>query len=194
MISHADEQIGRVLDEVQRIGGANETLIVFSGDHGLALGEHGLMGKQNPYDHSIRVPLVVAGPGVPRGRRVDSLVYAASIFPTVCELVGVSVPESVQFPSLVPELTTRGGGGEKLIFGAYRDVQRLVRSETYKLVWYPSIDRIQLFNLDQDEWEMHDLSGDPDYAGVVAELSKELALLQAELDDPLDRIKPKEVG
>src|SRR5690606_1945325 len=72
--SHADQQIGRILDALESTGEMDRTVIVFSGDHGLALGEHGLLGKQNPYEHSVRVPLVISSPTVPPGEVCSDLV------------------------------------------------------------------------------------------------------------------------
>ena len=90
--TYMDSQIGRILDALEKSGKAANTYVIFTGDHGLAVGQHGLMGKQNMYDHSIRMPLLIAGPGVPEGRRVDALVYQHSLFATTCELAGVDPP------------------------------------------------------------------------------------------------------
>ncbi|MFN0101679.1 MAG: sulfatase-like hydrolase/transferase, partial [Bryobacteraceae bacterium] len=87
IITHLDAQIGRILDTLDREGLTKDTLIVFAGDNGLAVGQHGLLGKQNLYDHSIRVPLILAGPGVPAGQRTDTLVYLFDIFPTMFEML-----------------------------------------------------------------------------------------------------------
>lgn len=108
IITHMDREFGRLLDALEASGVDESTLIVFSGDHGLALGEHGLMGKQNPYDHSIRVPLVFSGPGIPRGVEVSELVYSGSIFPTICDLVGIDIPDHVEFDSLRPVIYESG--------------------------------------------------------------------------------------
>ncbi|MDE3198931.1 MAG: sulfatase-like hydrolase/transferase, partial [Acidobacteriota bacterium] len=91
-ITYMDAQIGRILDALEESGRASDTYVILAADHGLAVGEHGLMGKQNIYDHSIRMPLIVGGPGIPAGRRVDELVYQHSLFATTCELAGVAVP------------------------------------------------------------------------------------------------------
>ena len=95
MITHADAQMGRVLQVLRETGQAENTIIVFAGDNGLALGQHGLMGKQNLYDHSIRVPLIFCGPGVPRGLRSEAHCYLFDIYPTLCDLLGLPIPEIV---------------------------------------------------------------------------------------------------
>lgn len=171
--SHADEQIGRLLDVIE-----DDTIVVFSGDHGLALGEHGLMGKQSMYEHSMRVPLVLAGPGVPAGVRDDALVYQASIYPTLCALTGVPVPEGIDFPALL--------GADPLpdtAFGAYRHLQRMVRTRRWALTAYAPARRVQLFDVKADPWQIDDLSGDPAHHEVVRQLLELLRASQAELGD-----------
>ncbi|MDZ8170657.1 sulfatase-like hydrolase/transferase [Microbacterium xanthum] len=185
ILSHVDEQIGRILDRLEEMGVAEDTLVVFSGDHGLALGEHGLMGKQNPYDHSIRVPLLFAGPGVRSGRRLDELVYQSSIYATIAELVGVAAPPGVEMASLADAVAGRPHEERAVVFGAYRHVQRLVRTKRHKFVDYPQHGREQLFDLDADPWEMTNLAADPAYAGLRDDLRAVLQALQMQLEDPL---------
>jgi arylsulfatase A-like enzyme len=171
--SHADEQIGRLLDTLD-----DDTVVVFSGDHGLALGEHGLMGKQSMYEHSMRVPLVFAGPGVPAGVRDDSLVYQASIFATLCALTGVPVPEGLEFPPLLGPLTEPGEA-----FGAYRHLQRMVRTPRWALTAYAQARRVQLFDVVADPYQTRDLAGDPAHRAVVEDLLERLRAWQVKLDD-----------
>ena len=96
VISHLDEQLGRIFAALKSTGQAENTLILFTSDHGLAIGSHGLRGKQNMYEHTVAVPLVLAGPGVPEGARRDAPVYLSQLYPTSCELVGVKVPATVE--------------------------------------------------------------------------------------------------
>jgi len=185
LITYMDEQIGRVLDALEQSGKASNTYVILTADHGLAVGEHGLLGKQNLYDCSVRMPLLIAGPGIAAGRRVDELVYQHSMYATTCELAGVPVPSTVQFPSLAPLL--RGGSQPvyDAVFSYYRDFQRMVRTRTHKLIVYPQIHRIQLFDIEKDPWEIHDLSDDAASAGIKADLMQRLRQLQKQLDDPL---------
>ena len=113
-IAFLDSQVGRILDALRASGQYERTLIVFTSDHGLAIGSHGLFGKQNLYDHSMRSPLVIAGPGVPRDRRSDAMCYLLDVFPTLGELAGVSGPEGNEGRSLVPNLADRTAGGPRL--------------------------------------------------------------------------------
>ncbi len=137
IISHLDAQIGRVLDALDRSGQAENTVVVFTGDNGLALGQHGLFGKQSLYDHSIRVPLIVAGPGIPSGRRIDALVDIHSLFATTCDMAGVRIPAGVELPSLVPLLTGTKESLHDDFYGAYIQTQRLVRTEQLEADHHP---------------------------------------------------------
>lgn len=183
MITHMDAQIGRILAALEASGQAENTIVVFSSDHGLAVGRHGLLGKQNLYDHSIRPPLIFAGPGVPEGRRSDALCYLFDIFPTLCELCGLEIPRTVEGRSLAGILHGEEDGGRDVIFGAYRNVQRMIRTERWKLIRYPQIHKTQLFDLRNDPHELHDLAMNPDHSSQVRELLERLERLQRELDD-----------
>ena len=174
IITHADHHIGRILDALEATGKADNTIIIFSADHGLAVGQHGLMGKQNQYDCSVRMPFVFCGPGIEAGRKNDALVYLQSAFATTCEMAGVKAPETVQFPSLVPLLEGRQQKLYDCVYGAYRDFQRMVRTERYKLIRYPHVGEVQLFDLQNDPWEMKDLAEDPKYAQRVKDLDAKL--------------------
>ena len=146
--TYMDAQIGRILDALEKSGQAGNTYVIFTADHGLAVGQHGLMGKQNLYDHSIRMPLVISGPDVPRGRRVSHMVYQHSLFATTCELAGVEVPKSVEFPSLVDLLRSGGGPKHDAMFCYYRQFQRAVRTTDHKLIVYPQAGDHPAFRLE----------------------------------------------
>lgn len=184
MIAHMDHQIGRVLSALKDAGKSHNTIVVFASDHGLAIGSHGLLGKQNMYDHSVRAPLVFAGPGVPRGAS-GALCYLYDIFPTLCELTGLSVPETVEGKSLVKIMNSRATGVRDEIFGAYRNAQRMIRTDRWKLIDYPQIGRSQLFDIKADPHEMHDLSDHPRHTALKERLRSRLTLLQRQFDDPL---------
>ena len=185
MISHLDAHLGRILDALDATPFATNTVIVFAGDNGLAVGRHGLLGKQSLYDHSVRVPLVIAGPGVPAGKRTDALCYLFDLFPTLCELCGVSTPATIEGKSLVPLLRGKSKQVRQEIFGAYRDVQRMVRDSRWKLIHYPKIGRRQLFDMVNVPDEINDLSGSPVHAQRMAEFQLRLARLQQEFGDTL---------
>ncbi len=110
-IEFLDEQVGRIIDALKATGQSENTLIVYSADHGLAIGSHGLFGKQNLYDHSMRAPLILAGPGIPKGKKLDAMGYLLDIFPTLGELAGVTGPDGSEGLSLVPALAGQPGSG-----------------------------------------------------------------------------------
>lgn len=185
MITHLDAQIGRVLEALEASGKADNTIVIFTSDQGLAVGQHGLMGKQDLYDHSTRMPFLLAGPGIPSGRRNDALFYMQSLFATTCDMAGLPVPASVQFPSLVPLITGEKRRLHDALYGAYLNVQRSVRTEDWKLIRSPREGRTQLFNLREDPWERDNLAGDPRHAATQAALDARLRQLMREMKDPL---------
>jgi choline-sulfatase len=186
IITHMDEQIGLILRALRESGQANNTYVILTADHGLAVGQHGLMGKQNMYDHSVRMPLLISGPGVPKGKRVDELVYQHSMFATTCELAGVPVPKSVEFPSLADVVTGRGAAKHDAVFSYYRDFQRMVRTREHKLIVYPQIKRQQVFDLRKDPWETKDVSEETEYRATKEMLFARLRRFQQELGDKLE--------
>jgi len=190
MITHLDAQLGRVVEALAEEGALDDTVIVFAGDNGLAVGQHGLFGKQSCYEHSVRVPLVFAGPGIPEGERTDAYAYLFDIFPTLCELTDASIPDSVEGTSLVPAMTDHAESIRDVLYFAYTDLQRAVKDRRFKLVEYavPDRDRVtQLFDLQADPWELVNLASDEQYAGEVARLRGELVRLRDEWDDKESR-------
>lgn len=178
MISHLDHEFGRLLSTLEAQGELDNTLIVVAGDHGLAVGQHGLMGKQNLYDHSVRVPLVFAGPGIPAGQQSDTLVYLLDIFPTLCDLTGLPIPDSVEGRSLLPCLRGDGLASDPL-FLAYEDSIRGVTDGHHKLIEYACGDT-QLFDLQADPREMNNLAAT---SPLLPELRQTLCRLAREWDD-----------
>ena len=185
MITHVDAQIGAVMAALEESGHAENTIVVFAGDNGLAVGRHGLMGKQNMYEHSVHVPLIMCGPGIPEGETRDAFCYLLDIYPTLCDLIDVPVPESVEGRSLLPILQDPTAKVRDTLFFAYRDLQRSVRDEQYKLIEYVVEGQrtTQFFDLQADPWELRDLSDDPEYAEHRARLRGELVRWRDELDD-----------
>jgi arylsulfatase A-like enzyme/metal-dependent hydrolase (beta-lactamase superfamily II) len=189
-ITFLDSQVGRILDALRASGQYERTIIVFTSDHGLAIGSHGLFGKQNLYDHSMRSPLVIAGPGIPKGRRSDAMCYLLDVFPTLGALTGVSAPEGNEGRSLVPSLADSPRGHRESIFTAYADAQRAVRDDRWKLIVYPKVNKTQLFDLKRDPIEMLDLANDANHAGEVTRLLSMLKGWQGRLGDSLALTSP----
>ncbi len=170
-IEYMDQQIGRILDGLKEAGHADNTIVVFTSDHGLAIGSHGLFGKQNLYDHSMRVPLVMAGPGVREGMKSDAMCYLLDIFPTLGEKCGIAPAQGSEGKSFDAVLAGRAEGHRTRVLTAYRQVQRAIRDDRWKLILYPKINRMQLFDLKSDPWEMKDLAADPARTAEVKRLT-----------------------
>ena len=190
IITHLDEQIGRILDALDKSAKRENTYIFFTADHGLALGDHGFIGKQNLYDRSIRVPLIIVGPGIPQNKKNDELVYLQDIMATALDIAGIDKPAQVDFHSLLP--LTKGeaqSSAYSAVYGAYLNRQRMVRTKDFKLIIYPSIAKARLYNIKTDPDELHDLAGNPDYEGIMKELFKKLSALQEDVGDRQDLTK-----
>jgi arylsulfatase A-like enzyme len=183
-ITGLDFHIGRLLATLNELGLAEETIIVFSADQGIAIGSHGLLGKQNLYDHSMKAPLFFAGPSIPHGRS-DALVYLLDIYPTICDLAGVPLPQGIDGVSFKPVMTGKVKEVRTELITAYRTVQRAYRDRRWKLIRYPQVDVTQLFDLQRDPDELRNLSGDPSQAARVRQLTGRLAELQKRFGDDL---------
>ncbi len=173
-ISYLDMLIGRVLDTLDASPAANNTIVVFSADSGVARGSHGLIGKQNLYEHSLRVPLIIAGPGIPVGQKTDAMCYLFDVMPTLGAICGVTPPPTSEGQDLSAIVRHPGLPGRSTLFFAYRDVQRAIRDERYKLLHYPRIHRTQLFDLTADPHEIQDLSAEAQHADKLRELEGRL--------------------
>lgn len=191
-ITFLDAQIGRILAALQQAGLADNTIVVFASDSGLAIGSHGLFGKQNLYDHSMRSPLIFAGPGIPRGKRNDGLCYLLDIYATLGDMAGVKAPDGNEGKSLVPLMTGKAGSVRDSLFLAYARVQRAVRDDRWKLIAYPHINHRQLFDLKNDPHEMKDLATDPGHVREVERLLMLMRRWQADSGDtqPLTTAAP----
>lgn len=174
VIDDMDHHIGRILSALRESGRDQNTVIIFTSDHGLALGSHGLMGKQNMYEHTIGVPFIIAGPGIPQGQCTDAQIYLRDMYPTTCELAGIAIPETVQAKSFASVIRGQTDSIYPAVFGYYHDVQRMIRTDRWKLIRYPKIDRYQLFDLHNDPHEQRDLSELAEHQATVTKLSREM--------------------
>ena len=211
MITSTDAQIGRILQSLEASGVADSTIIVFSGDNGLALGQHGLLGKQNVYEHSVGVPLVFSGPNIPKNKKVDALAYLHDVFPTLCGLAGLAIPETVETEDLTPIIKGEKEQVRESMMYAYNTWpgdflsknrkhnpgggERAVRKGDYKLIVSAKEDATtyQLFNLKTDPWELSDLSKAEEYALVKEGLKQELQKLMLKAGDTA-KLDKKEFG
>lgn len=184
-ITHTDAQIGRILDALEENGQRENTIIVFSSDNGLAIGSHGLMGKQNVYEHSVRVPLILAGPRIPKGETRGQLCYLYDIHPTLREMAGVPIPETVQFKSLLPVLKNAEAAHREHLYFTFMSWQRAVTYRHHKLIEYCVGGKrtTQLFDLSEDPEEMRNLSDVIEMEPVLTRLRKLLEEERVRLND-----------
>ena len=188
MISEVDAEMGRILDTLDQRRLSDNTVIIFAGDNGLALGQHGLLGKQNLYECSLRVPMIIVGPGIAANSTNADYVYLSDLLPTVASLLGLGPPTTSEGSVILGAGATlhRENG-----YHQYRDLHRAIRTEDHwKLIGYrltggPQFDRIQLFNLNTDPDEMDDLATVDAYQSKLGELQSLLANERAAYDDPL---------
>ncbi|MFI3207244.1 MAG: sulfatase-like hydrolase/transferase, partial [Clostridia bacterium] len=190
MITHLDHEIGKIISALEETGELENTIIVLAGDNGLGLGSHALFGKQNHYDHSIRVPLIFSGKGIPQGEIRDNYVYLLDIFPTLCDLLGYKIPSSVEGKSFAKSFEDATYKTRKDLFFVYNDLLRSVKDEQYKLIEYrpskeynTSLVRTQLFDLKNDPSEINDLYGKEEYKEVVNKLRERLQEYRKEWGD-----------
>jgi len=208
-----DIQIGRVLKKLAAMGELDNTYIFYTADHGMAIGRHGLQGKQNLYEHTMRVPLIVKGPGVEAGSRTKGNVYLLDVLSTLCDIAAIDAPRTNEGISFKPVLEGKVDSVRESLYAAYcggaRPGIRSVRKGDWKLIKYGSprdgVQVTQLFNLAENPHEFirqhgertvvaltgvrptpeqHSLAADPRYAGRLVEME---ALLLAEMrrhDDP----------
>ncbi len=182
-ITFVDAQVGRVLDSLERLGLAENTIVVFTSDHGYHLGEHGLWQKMSLFEESSRVPLIIAAPGVSaRGGVAETPVGLIDLYPTLAELCNVSSPENLQGQSLVsmlkdPRAKGRGwtisqvsrGGRKNRFFGYTLRTPRWRYTE-----WAGGDEGRELYDHDTDPRELTNLAEEPAHTATVADLSRQL--------------------
>lgn len=208
-----DIQIGRVLKKLEAMGELENTYIIYTSDHGMAIGRHGFQGKQNLYQHTWRVPLIVKGPGIKPGSRVEGNVYLLDVLATVCDLTGIPAPKSNEGSSFKPVLMGEKPVIRDTLYGVYnggtKPGMRCVKKGDWKLIKYDVLDgkvrKTQLFNLAENPDELlaqhHDpavialtgvtptaaqtnLAGDPKHAAKLAEMEALLLAEMRRLNDP----------
>lgn len=186
MISEVDAQIGRILDKLEEQNLMENTIIVFAGDNGLGVGQHGLLGKQSLYEHSIRVPLIIAAPGYKGGQTANTLCYLYDIFPTLTELTGGEMPKSVEGLSLKAAMDDGNTKIRTELFHPYGKWQRAIKTDDdWKMIRYfvKGVENIQLFNLKEDPWETNNLADHEALSEKFKSLSKKLTEYSLDFED-----------
>lgn len=185
LITHMDEQIGRILVALRQTGHADNTIVLFAADNGLALGSHGLLGKQSVFEHSMRTPLIISGPGIPRGKATTAFTYLLDLFPTLCDVLEIQPPSNLEGASLRPIWEGKVDRIRDSVFLPYIQVQRAVRDERWKLIAYPKIGHLQLFDLQNDPHEITNVVDQPANAPHVARLQGLMTQWQLKVGDTL---------
>jgi len=184
LIEHLDAAVGRVLAAVDARGGDRETIIVYAADHGLAVGSHGLLGKQSVYEHSLRAPMIISGPGIPAGQHLTALTYLYDLYPTLLSLAGVGIEEEIHGEDLQPLWDGEVTQVRDSIFLSMGKTQRAVTDGRFKLCVYPKVAHRQLFDLASDPLETINLAANPAYASHIARLEREMATWRRLTGDP----------
>lgn len=186
LITHMDEQIGRIMAALRASGQAENTIVIFTADNGLALGSHGLLGKQSVFEHSMRTPLIIAGPGIPAGKSTTAFTYLLDLFPTLCDALGLAPPAGLEGASLRPLWEGKKERVRDSVFLPFLQIQRAVRDERWKLIAYPKIGHLQLFDLQNDPHETTSVWDRPENAAHITRLQKLMKDWQARVGDTLE--------
>ena len=186
LIEHIDDRVGDLIQRLKTYDLFDNTLIIYAADNGLALGSHGLLGKQNLYEHSTKVPLIISGPGIPKKQTAQSLVYLFDLFPTLIDYLDFEIPIELDGKSLMKIINQEEKQVRSTLYTAYRNTVRAVRDEEWKLIYYPQIGVSQLFNLKQDPDELNNLALEPDFQNKVAEMMNQLNLNRTAFDDTIN--------
>lgn len=170
-----DIQIGAVLEKLKQMGELKNTYIIYTSDHGMAIGRHGLQGKQNLYEHTFRVPYIVKGPGIKPGSRVAGNIYHLDALATLCDLAGIEAPKTSEGISFKPVLEGKQNAVRDVLYGAYcggaKPGMRCVKNGDWKLIRYEStedgVSETQLFNLAENPDELLAEHHDPEVIALA---------------------------
>ncbi|HIF00095.1 MAG TPA: DUF4976 domain-containing protein [Fuerstia sp.] len=176
LITHLDQQVGRVLQALKDTPHAENTYVVYTADHGLAMGSHGLLGKQNVYEQSMQCPLILSGPKIPQGKSSDAFTYVHDLYATICGFAGIKTSADIDSRDLTPIMEGKLRGVRDSVFLPFQDNQRAVRDERWKLHIYPKINHRLLFDLKSDPHEINNLAED---AAHAAEIERMTALMES---------------
>ena len=201
VLKSLDDNVGRVLDYLDRAGLSENTLVVYTSDQGFYMGEHGWFDKRFMYEESFHTPLLMRLPGGKKGK-IDQMVQNIDYAPTFLELAGAPIPDDIQGVSLLPLLKGENPADWRTSlyyhfyeYPAEHKVKRHygVRNDRYKLIhFYNDIDEWELYDLKEDPHELNNVYSDPAYAEVRTQMLHELDSLQVMYDDPIRELNPKE--
>jgi len=190
MVEQMDKQVGAILNKLKESGEYDNTIIVYMSDHGLSVGENGIVGKQNMYEKSLKAPLIISGPGIPKGKILNTKVYLQDIMPTILDYAGLNVPEYVEYKSLRKNIESNGKEAApwNSIYGAYKQEIRSIYKGDHKLVLYANEDQkhLRLYNLENDPLEKTDLSQSKESKEIISALFNEMQSWEKKAGSDLD--------
>ena len=196
LVTHLDLQVGRILAALKDSPHADNTYVIYTADHGLAMGSHGLLGKQNIYEQSMKCPLLISGPNINRDQSSQAFTYVHDLYATICDFAEVKQPEGIDSLSLASLIN---GDSEKVrdsIFLPFQDNQRSVNDGHWKLHIYPQINHRLLFDLKSDPHEMTNLAEAPEQQEKILQLTETMNSWRSNLGDPtplvVENPQPKE--
>lgn len=197
LVSAMDYDLGRLFAMLEKEGLFDNTIIIYSSDQGIAIGDHGLMGKQNIYEGTLKVPMFIVGPGISKGKS-DAFVYLHDVLPTLCDLVDIEAPQGISGISFKENIYNGETEGKRdrvlLAYNAPAEKrnQRSIRIGDWKLMWFPEIDKFSLYDLKNDPNELQNLAYEPNYKAKVSSMFNELKGELSQLGDPKElKINPK---
>ncbi len=183
MVEMLDADVGRLLEALDETGLADDTIVIFTADHGEGAGRHGNVQKWHPYDESMKVPFVVAGPGVTAGARdATHLVSGIDVMGTFCDYAGVPLPAPSLSRSVRPLLEGRAVDWRDHLVSEFQGDGRIIRTARHKLVTVAGDPAVQLFDLQADPWETRNLADQPGAADLIASHRKLLDAWNRQMD------------
>jgi arylsulfatase A-like enzyme len=197
LVKEVDDWVGRILDELERSGLRDNTLVIFTSDHGEMAGSHGTLSKMELFEEAIRVPLMMSLPGViPENRRLDDSVTGADLLPTILDFAGIEIPGNVHGRSVKPLVTGESRDIRQFAYCEFRD-QRALRSTEWKLILNPSLDsnldeRCLLYHLSEDQGEQRNLLSDVNrsagYLSIAEKLKQEMVSVMKDIRVPQEEV------
>ena len=184
LVTQLDQQVGRILSALQKSGQADNTIVVYTADHGLGMGSHGLLGKQNVYEQSMQCPLILRGPGIAKGKSSEAFTYVHDLYATLCNLAKVAPENKIDSKDLTEIIRGNSKEVRKSLFLPFQDNQRSINDGKWKLHIYPQINHQLLFDLEEDPHEMKDLSEDPNHSEELEKMKRLMSAWRKLLQDP----------
>jgi len=186
MVTHMDERIGDIIESLKNNGLYEDSIIVFTSDHGISFGENGVAGKVCIYDVSAKAPLIIKGPDIPKNIKNKERVYLQDVYPTLLDMIGLEIPDYIDYKSLKALMLQGGKSPHESIYLAMFNDQRGIVKDNYKLILYPKGKAAELYNLTKDPWETKNLVFRKKLKNRIKEMSSQLQLWQKETGDELN--------